>query len=361
MDISSAASETCGIEEVNTDQAGKCAFVIFNPVSGQGDPEQRKQAITEALAQHGYQCQFLATTREQGAKYQAEQALKEKVDLIAVAGGDGTVMEAMSALVGTDIPLAVFPSGTGNLLSVNLGIPMTVPDAVNVALSGRPYALDLAKTDTGQYFAIMGGLGLDARMIADANRRAKRDFGVLAYFWAALKNLPRRHSSYAITLDDNPPIRRRAKMVLIANMGKITGGIEAMPTAAPDDGLLDIGVLRSETLGQWLRLLGYALTGRIEQDPNFDVFQAHRVTVRMPTEQPIEFDGESAGKTKHVHRGKLCRKPFHVLIPDQAPVLHEEEAPIETVKRWSIRHAWVAPVVLVAGLVLFQIKKRRKP
>ena len=56
---------------------------------------------------------------------------------MAVSGGDGTVMEAMSALVGKDTPIAVFPAGTGNLLSINLGIPMTVPDAVDVALGGR--------------------------------------------------------------------------------------------------------------------------------------------------------------------------------------------------------------------------------
>ncbi len=360
MDIPSAVAETSSVEEINSDAPGKCAYIIFNPVSGQGDPEQRKTAISDALAQHGYQCQFLATTREQGAKYQAEQALKEKVDLIAVSGGDGTVMEAMSALVGTDIPLAVFPSGTGNLLSVNLGIPMTVPEAVEVALSGHPYALDLARTDTGQYFAIMGGLGLDARMIADANRQAKRDFGVLAYFWAALKNLPRRRASYAITLDDNPPFRRRAKMVLIANMSKITGGLEAMPTAAPDDGLLDVGVLRAETLGQWLSLIGYALTGRTHQDPRFDVFQARKVHIRMPVPQPIEFDGESAGETKNVTI-EVVPKSVHVFIPDQAPVLQETLPSLQTVQRWSIRHAWAAPVVLLAALVLFQVKKRRKP
>jgi diacylglycerol kinase family enzyme len=90
--------------------------VIFNPVSGQGDPEERKRAIEQALAEHGYRCQHLVTTPKQGARYFAEQALKEGVDLLAVSGGDGTVIEAMSALVGTDVPIAVFPAGTGNLL-----------------------------------------------------------------------------------------------------------------------------------------------------------------------------------------------------------------------------------------------------
>ena len=110
-------------------------LVIFNPVSGQSDPEERKQVISEALAAKGFVSQFIATSKEQGAKELAEQALKDGVKLLAVSGGDGTVMEAMSALIGTDVPIAVFPAGTGNLLSVNLGIPTTVPDAVDVALA----------------------------------------------------------------------------------------------------------------------------------------------------------------------------------------------------------------------------------
>ena len=77
----------------------KCATIIFNPVSGKEDPERRKRIISETLAEQGYRCQFIATTKEQGAKALAAEAVKEGVDLLAVSGGDGTVMEAMAALV----------------------------------------------------------------------------------------------------------------------------------------------------------------------------------------------------------------------------------------------------------------------
>ena len=66
--------------------------------------------------------------------------------------------------------------GTGNLLSINLGIPVTVPEAVHVALSGHKYQLDLARTSDGRYFAIMGGVGLDAQVIKDAGREAKKSW-----------------------------------------------------------------------------------------------------------------------------------------------------------------------------------------
>ena len=102
----------------------KCVSIIFNPTSGQSDPEQRRKIISDTLAQQGYVCQFINTTQETGARALAAQALEDGVDLLAVSGGDGTVMEALSALVGTDTPIAVLPAGTGNLLSVNLGIPV---------------------------------------------------------------------------------------------------------------------------------------------------------------------------------------------------------------------------------------------
>jgi YegS/Rv2252/BmrU family lipid kinase len=336
-------------------QDQKCVFVIFNPVSGKSDPEERKKIISEALAAQGYTCQFIATSREAGAKAKAEEALQQGADLLAVSGGDGTVVEAMSALVGTDIPIAVFPAGTGNLLSINLGIPITVPDAVTVALSGQKYALDLARTSDGRYFAIMGGLGMDAQMIADADRAAKDKMGKMAYLWAALKNLPRRRAYVDIYLDDRPPIRRRVKSVLLANMGKITGGLEAMPTASPNDGLLDIGILKAATLAHWIHLMGSTLLGRAHQDPALEVYQVRKVTLRPHRPQPIQFDGEDGGTTREL-AVEIVPRAVHVLIPEGAPAIRgAQELPPAIVAEHTAKRRLLLPLaalLLVLGALL---------
>lgn len=345
MTISPPSTEAPPAQEQKPN-AQKCIHVIFNPVSGQGDPERRKKLISEALARHGYTCQFIATSQEQGARALADRAVKEGAELLAVSGGDGTVMEALAALVGTKIPVAVLPAGTGNLLSINLGIPMTVPEAVDVALSGDIYELDLARTGDGRYFAIMGGIGLDARMIQDAGREAKKRLGVLAYFWSALKNLPRRRSRVEITLDDRPPLRRRVKTVMIANMGKITGGLEAVPTASPNDGRLDVVVVRTETLGQGLRLLGYTMLGRAQQDPSYDVHQARRIAIHTSIPQPVEFDGEEAGRTRDL-TVEVVPRAVRVLVPSGASVAQDAQgAPAALARSWGRWHV-LAPVLLV--------------
>ncbi len=338
----------------------KSVYIIFNPVSGQSNPEERKKLISDALTGDGYTCQFLATTPETGAKALAEQALKNGADLLAVSGGDGTVMEAMSALAGTNVPLAVLPAGTGNLLSINLGIPITVPDAVHVVLSGKPYALDLARTEEGRYFAIMGGMGMDAQMIADTGREAKDKFGKWAYFRAALKNLARRRAYIDIYLDDHPPLRRRAKTVLLANMGKITGGLAVLPDASPNDGLLDVGIVKAKTLGHWAHLMGSALLGRAHRDAALEVHQARRVTLRPRREQPVQFDGEDGGRTKEL-TVEIIPRAVSVLLPADAPALNPGTEASPVILSEGIARRWLlVPILLLLAAALFALRPRRK-
>lgn len=346
--------------EAQKPEGQKCVTIIFNPVSGKTNPEERKKTISDALAEHGYTCQYIETSKQEGAKALAEKAVGEGIDLLAVSGGDGTVMEVMSALVGKNIPVAVFPAGTGNLLSVNLGIPMTVPEAVHVALAGRPYDLDLAKTDGDRYFAILGGMGLDAAMIHDADRKAKDKFGVLAYFMSAVKNLPRRRTRVTLRLDGGEPISHRAKSVVIANMGKITGGLEAVPTASPDDGKLDVGVLKAETLGQWLRLLGYAILGRTQDAPDFDVYQARHIVLETSFPEPIQFDGEEGGRGRKI-TVEVVPKAVKVMLPKDAPAAKDtQETPAEVARRSALRPLLLAVGgIALCGLLVSAFRRRK--
>ncbi len=332
-------------------ESRKCVSIIFNPVSGQSDPDQRRRVISDALAEHGYVCQFINTTQEIGARALAAQALKDGVDLLAVSGGDGTVMQALSALVGTDMPIAVLPAGTGNLLSVNLGIPTTVPDAVSVALSGTPYALDLCRADNDRYFAVLGGLGMDAQVIADADRDSKDRMGKAAYFWAALKNLPRRHAHVHVSLDGGKPFRRKVKSVLLANMGQITGGVSVFPTASPNDGLLDVGILKAATLAHWVHLMGNALLGRTQHESVLEIHQARTVTVTTRRPQPVQFDGEAEGQTRSL-TVEVVPRAVHVLLPQAAPaaLAAQQERPELAAERTAHRRL-LLPLSLLAAVI----------
>jgi YegS/Rv2252/BmrU family lipid kinase len=305
----------------------KCVTVIFNPVSGQGDPEERKQRIAEGLAEHGYTCQHLVTTPEQGAGYWVGEALKEGVDLLAVSGGDGTVVETMAALIGKNIPLAIFPAGTGNLLSVNLGLPKSVPDAVHAALFGDRRRLDLGRitptspADEPEFFAIIAGAGYDASVIEGADRETKNRLGLGAYLWSALKNLRHRPVLARIRLDGAPHrIRRRANSVMVANMGMLQGNIAVIPDAVPDDGFLDVAILKAETMGSWIRLLGSILTKRLQDDPSIEYHKAKRIEVELSFPQPMQYDGEKAKEPRRAFLVEVLPGAVEVMVPKAAPI-----------------------------------------
>lgn len=306
----------------------KCVTVIFNPVSGQGDPEERKAAIRAALAEHGYRCQELLTTPERGAKWHAQQALKEGVDLLAVSGGDGTVMEALTATVGSGVPVAIFPAGTGNLLSVNLGLPKEVPAGVHAALFGDRRRLDLARVSFPEdaadaeptYFAILAGAGYDASIIRDADREAKNKFGLAAYLLAALKNMKRRPMTVRVRVDDGPVLRRRAKSVMVANMGRLQGNVEVVPNSQPDDGILDLAILQAENLSDWFRIAWNAVRGTLADDPSVEYRHARRVEVEMSAPQPMQFDGEEASARHRAFTVEIVPSAVEVMVPKEAPV-----------------------------------------
>ena len=205
--------------------------------------------------------------------------------------------------------------------------------------------------DKDRYFAIMGGMGLDAQMIHDADREAKRKFGPFAYFWAVAKNLPRHRALYEITLDDKPPMRHRAKTVMVANMGKITGGVDAIPTASPNDGLLDIGIMKAHTVGQGLRLVGNALLGRAHEDPMLEVHQARKMRIVPRRPQLCELDGENIGRI-HEWQVEVVPQAVQILVPKDAPANSGRPETAGSPARVDARRRLAGPVLLVTLLIV---------
>jgi diacylglycerol kinase family enzyme len=319
------------VHGVPGEQQHKCVTVIFNPVSGTGDPERRKRRIESLLAQHRL------PLPAPGDNARAGRALPRPAGAPRRGGSDrrqrrgwdrGTGDER---LVGTNVSLAIFPAGTGNLLSVNLKIPTEAPQAVHAALFGVKRPLDLARlsTDTGwqTYFAIVGGAGYDALIMRDADRRAKRRLGLFAYLLAALRNLNNESFIAHITLEEGAGgnsagplfLRRRARSVMVANMGRLQGGLTLVPGAWPDDGRLELTILKAETLWDWLRLVGNALRGRIAEDPAVEYHAARRVHVRFGSQQPLQHDGEPAGPAR-AFSAEIVPGAVQVMVPTDAPV-----------------------------------------
>lgn len=273
--------------------------VVFNPATGGGDAAGRKRDTMAALEAAGLEVLWLETTREDPGQGLTAKAAAEGVELVMAQGGDGTVMACVTGLAGTEVPLAVLPGGTGNLLATNFDIPSDLDGAVEVALEGDRVRLDVAAMDDDR-FVVMGGIGFDAAMLRDADPRLKERLGAVAYVLSGFKHLRRRATRFRLRLDDRPPMDRTGQGVLIGNLGRLQGGLPVMPDARPDDGLLDVAVLQTRTLLDWLALAVRVVARRRRKDPQLELFQARRIEIDCDQPQPVERDGDPAGARDHL-------------------------------------------------------------
>ncbi len=281
-------------------QAVHRVAVVFNPVSaGEEEAPRRKRELLEALAAAGVEAVLEETTADDPGQGATRRALAQDADLVLAAGGDGTVMACATSLAGGSVPLAVLPSGTGNLLAVNLGLPDDLESALDVALHGGRRRIDVGAIGADR-FVVMSGIGFDAAMLRGADQALKASIGALAYVLSGLRQLGRRPTEFRIRLDGLPPIIRTGQGVLVGNFGKLQGGIDVLPGAEPDDGLLDVGVLETRSLGGWPRLAGRVLLGHGGRlgEPPLELFRARRVEIDCGRPQPVQRDGEPGGRTR---------------------------------------------------------------
>ena len=281
--------------------------LVFNPVNAGERPEERKRQVVEALEAAGAtEVLVEETTEEDPGRGATERVLSKGVDVVMVAGGDGTVMACVSALAGSRTPLAVLPGGTGNLLATNFDLPGDPKDAAQLALRGRGRRLDVGALEgdglDGDRFVVMSGIGFDAAMLRDAGPALKSRLGAFAYVLSGLRHLRRRPVEYHIALDGLPAFSRVAQGVLVGNLGRLQAGLEVLPGAEPDDGILDVGILQARSLGGWLRLVGRVLLRRGRGGaggPPLELFRAERVEVTCKRAQPVERDGDHAPPRRH--------------------------------------------------------------
>lgn len=275
---------------VTADNHTPRSAVVVNPVKVT-DLDDFRRTVDGALAAAGWpEPTWYETTVEDPGRGQAAAAVQAGAEVVFACGGDGTVMACVTALAGTDVALAVLPQGTGNLLAANLGLSNDLAAGLEVAVERGMRRLDVGVVDD-QCFAVMAGMGFDAQMLDSTSETTKKRIGWPAYLVGAAKHLRDRPMRVSIRIDDGPPLRRRARSVLIANVGRLQGGVRLLTDAEPDDGWLDVAVLTPRTLGHWLAM-GWAVLRRRDSVPRMEVLRGRKVVITSNRAQPRQLDGD---------------------------------------------------------------------
>ena len=302
------------------DEKRQTAAVIYNPIKVDLDALRETVAAEEQSAGWAKTLWFETSVEDvgQGA---TRKALAENVDLIIVAGGDGTVRAVAEAVRGHDVPVALLPSGTGNLLARNLKMSLTdVPGSIHAAFTGTDKKIDLGmirieredKSRDEHAFVVMTGMGLDAKMIANTDEDLKKKAGWAAYIKAIVTSLRDPNElHFRFRLDDGSTKRAVVHTLILGNCGSLPANIMLMPEAVLDDGLFDLMMTRPGGVLGWIRVwvkvawtngivrrtkAGKALAGEQQNDGDLHYETGKTFIARFSEPEEIELDGDGFGK-----------------------------------------------------------------
>jgi len=279
------------------------ALLITNPAAARTQP-RAVEAVMRTLRSAGWSAEVLATGGPGDARRLAEYGVAEQMDVVAVFGGDGTTMQAAAALVGTEVGLGVIPGGTGNLLAGNLRIPASPERAARALVAGRPRPFDLGRMerpDGHHYFAVACGAGYDARVMAGTLSEHKRRWGMAAYVATTLRLIGEIRSAAHVITIDGVEYDANAAMVLVANCGEVIPPLVRLRAGIrPDDGLLDVVVMRANSFGQSVRAVWELLREPADaggEDTYVGYASGREIRVESEPAQPVQLDGEAGGVT----------------------------------------------------------------
>jgi diacylglycerol kinase (ATP) len=142
----------------------------------------------------------------------------------------------------------------------------------------------------------MAGIGLDAVIMEGADPKMKKAVGSAAYFVSAARNANHPAMHATISVDDDPPIRRRAHVIVVGNVGFLMANIQLIPGARADDGILDVVVASPRTLRDWVRLTTRVLARRRQPDDQLDRLKGRRVTITVEERDRVQLDGDTVGE-----------------------------------------------------------------
>ena len=223
----------------------------------------------------------------------ARQAIADGAEIVGAYGGDGTVMEVAEAVSGGQIPMAILPGGTANLMSVELGIPKDLNEAAQIFIDPNSVIRQIDMGQVGEKkFMLRVGIGFAGEKVKIADREMKDKWGILAYSIAGLKALKTTSvAQYRITVDGIEH-ETDGKTCLIDNAGNIgMQGMSADKAISVSDGMLDVIVVRDASVSSWIAV-GDQIIGREPKPGAVKHWQGREISIECDPPQTVQLDGE---------------------------------------------------------------------
>lgn len=305
-------------------------LIIHNPVSGLSSAYEELNRARAYLAARGWSIDIEHTGGPGDAGRLAREAANAGLYATLVAGGDGTLNEAVNALVGTDTAVGVLPCGTGNMWARQLGMPSSVWRLLDAARSMNEASL--RKVDLGRvtvragtpeaasrYFLLWAGVGLDGRITRSIEPRPPwfKRWGIVSYALAALRIGVGYVGAQAEIEIDGRSLSEHVVMVLVCNADLYAGIFHLAPEARLDDGCLNVSVIRGWGIGAVAGYFTRVLLHRHVRVPSLVTLPARRVRIVTRPTSDVHVDAEPLGSSPV--ECSIAPRALRVLVPPNAP------------------------------------------
>jgi diacylglycerol kinase (ATP) len=265
--------------------------VIVNPASGQDRPILK--TLNSIFRDNDISWEMFMTKEAGDGVRLAKEAAAAGVDAVAVYGGDGTVREVTAGLLNTEVPILILAGGTANAMALALGVPTDLATAAGMLACGD---CEVRQVDVGvmndENFLIGVGIGIPGELAETADREAKDQLGVLAYFVSSIQAVRNAETvKYKVTLDGKA-FETEGVSCVILNAGQFgIPGVTIAPSIDMSDSQLDLLVFKSKSLPALVSLAA-AVVLQDEQAAAYDLYQGREITVEPEPLQPVQVDGE---------------------------------------------------------------------
>lgn len=277
----------------------KTLFII-NPISG----GKKKDGVPQLIEKYFDADATIVFTN--GISHASEVAAEaiNKYDLIVAVGGDGTVNEVASSLVGSNAILGIVPCGSGNGLARFLGIDIDIEKSIMALTTGRVEAIDSAQAN-GKAFFNMAGMGFDAHISEVFAHGKKRGF--ITYIKSSLQEILKyKPQTYRLHID-GVAYERKAFMLSFANSSQYGNNAHIAPQASVQDGLLDVCVIKPFPLYRFPELGIRMFTKTTNTSRFVEIIKGKHIVINRSSNGPMHLDGEPEIAGKEVEINVLPR------------------------------------------------------
>ena len=288
----------------------KNILLVVNPISGDIDKLEITTMVSEFAKNLGVNLEVYTTSGEDDIENIKNLYDKSLFERILVAGGDGTIKMVAEAMEEHDVVLGILPAGSANGLAVDLNLPDSIEENLQIAFSNKAKAIDMISIN-GKKSIHLSDIGLNADLVKNYESGSIR--GKIGYVLQSVSTLIDLEPPFFATITgDFPTVSCEARMIVIANSQKYGTGVTINPAGLMDDGLFELVILKNMDLV----LFGKIITGNMPlDDEDVEIISTNKATIK--TNQPVNFqiDGEYCGKQTELEIA-ILHQQIKVAVPN---------------------------------------------